>query len=1146
MDSPAANPPDFVHLRVHSQYSLLTAPVRIPELVAAAAADGQQALALTDNGNLFGAVQFFRACRREGIRPILGMTAFMAGRTASEPSGADNPTYQLTLLAADERGWQNLKRLSTWAYQKGFHYRPRIDQAILKRHRDGLIALSGGLAGEIDQRILTNDLEGASARAAELEELLGKGNFFLEVMETGYEPQRRVRHGLLEISVATNIPAVATNDVHYRYQEDWIVQDILTCIRDGRTISDQDRFKMGSRELHFKTRAEMAQGMAEAPQALANTVAIAERCNVVLDFETYHLPLFDCGPGKTPQEAFVAACHNGTLNRYGTIDESIKARLDHEIAVVLKLGFASYFLITADFINYARKAGIPVGPGRGSAAGSIVAYSLGITDLDPLRYNLIFERFLNDERISMPDIDVDFCGDRRDEVIDYVRQKYGEHNVSQIITFGTMASRGVLRDVGRVLEIPLNEVDAIAKNVPQGPGASLAAALEQDKDLQEIRDASATNRRLFDLGLKLEGLMRHSSIHAAGVVVSDRPLAEYVPLARSGDDTMTQWQMTELEQVGLLKVDFLGLKTLTILKEGADLVKIVRGIDLNLDEVPLDDPKTYELMTQGNTLGVFQLESQGMRELLAKLAPDTFEDVIAVLALFRPGPLRSGMVDMFVRRKHGQEVTEYPHESTRPVLEETYGIIVYQEQVMRIANIVAGFTMNEADRLRSAMSKKKPEVMAKFKDQFVKGAVAKGHKTAFATQLFETIEYFAGYGFNKSHSAAYALLTYRTAFLKAHYPLEFYAANLTVESGNTDKVKEFVEEITQSGTKVHAPDINASSDKFGVTEDTVMYGFRAIKGVGLKLAQAISTERATNGHYRSLEDLCERLDPLFLNKTALEALAKAGAFDCFGIARKTAFHSIESVIRSSARMREDRRRGQGMLFTSGPGAELAATSGEEWSDAERLTHEKEAIGLYLSGHPIQKQGRFLAQVAGTNSTTIQSLAGDKQVRMAGMIDKLRVKQVRSGRNAGQRMATFQLEDLWGAVSVTCFAHVYQKVRDLLRDDAIVVVAGRLDTRGEGPAIVMEEIHSASDMIRDEVDGIVVHLTDDQVSDEVLGRIESAAAGNRGEQRLMIEVQQGSDRFLILLDSRYTVAVGPDLFDALAPIAGWDHLSFTRR
>jgi DNA polymerase-3 subunit alpha len=655
----AATAPDFVHLRVHSQYSLLSAPVRIPELVAAAVADGQRALALTDSGNLFGAVQFFSACQQAGIRPILGMTAFFAGRTATEPSGADNPTYQLTLLAATETGWRNLKQLSTRAYQEGFHYRPRIDQAMLTEHREGLIVLSGGLSGEIDQRILTNDVDGATARAVALQELLGEDNFFLEVMETGYEPQRRVRQDLLEISAATGIPVVATNDVHYRYQEDWIVQDILMCIRDGRTISDQDRFKMGSRELHFKTRAEMAQSLSDAPQGLANTVAIAERCNVVLDFETYHLPVFDCGSDKKPEELFVDACHEGARTRYGTIDDTIQTRLDYEIGVILKLGFASYFLITADFINYARNAGIPVGPGRGSAAGSIVAYSLGITDLDPLKYNLIFERFLNAERISMPDIDVDFCGDRRDEVIDYVRSKYGKESVSQIITFGTMASRGVLRDVGRVLEVPLDEVDAIAKKVQQGPGASLAAALEQDKDLQKIRDASPSNRRLFDLGLKLEGLMRHSSIHAAGVVVSDRPLSDYVPMARSGDDMMTQWQMTELEQVGLLKVDFLGLKTLTILREGADLVKKVRGIDLDLDNLPLDDRETYELMTQGNTLGVFQLESSGMRELLAKLRPDTFEDVIAVLALFRPGPLGSGMVDMFVRRKHGQEFRDH-------------------------------------------------------------------------------------------------------------------------------------------------------------------------------------------------------------------------------------------------------------------------------------------------------------------------------------------------------------------------------------------------------------------------------------------------------------------------------------------------------
>ncbi len=1145
-DTTAATAPDFVHLRVHSQYSLLSAPVRIPELVEAAVADGQGALALTDSGNLFGAVQFFRACREAEIRPILGMTAFCAGRSAADRSGADNPTYQLTLLAADADGWHNLKQLSTRAYREGFHYRPRIDKAMLAEHSKGLIALSGGLTGEIDQRILANDLVGGSACARELQQLFGADNFFLEVMETGYEPQQRVREGLMQISADTGIPMVATNDVHYRYEDDWIAQDILMCIRDGRTVSDQERFKMGSRELHFKTRAEMARCLSDVPEALANTVAVAERCDVVLDFETYHLPVFDSDGNQTPEDLFVLACQEGAIRRYGEVTEKIQARLDYEIGVILKLGFAGYFLITADFMNYARSIGIPVGPGRGSAAGSIVAYSLRITDLDPLKYNLIFERFLNADRISMPDIDVDFCGERRDEVIDYVRKKYGEQNVSQIITFGTMASRGVLRDVGRVLEVPLDEVDAIAKKVPQGPGASLATALAEDKELQELRDESPSNRRLFDLGLKLEGLVRHCSVHAAGVVISDRPLSDYVPMAKSGDDTMTQWQMNELEEVGLLKVDFLGLKTLTILKEGADLVKAVDGVDLDLEDLPLDDSKTYELMTSGNTLGVFQLESTGMRDLLAKLQPSCFEDVIAVLALYRPGPLGSGMVDQFVRRKHGQELTEYPHESAKPVLEETHGIIVYQEQVMRMANVIAGFTMNQADFLRKAMGKKKPEVMAAFKDQFIKGAVAKGHDADFAQKLFENIEYFAGYGFNKSHSAAYALLTYRTAFLKAHYPVEFYAANLTVESGHTDKVKEFVEEITRTKIKVHLPDINKSSDAFGIVDGAVTYGLRAIKGVGQKLAQAIGAERHENGDYESLEDLCERLDPLVLNKSALEALAKAGAFDCFGISRKTAFDSLQKVIRSSAQLREDRRRGQGILFAAYPSVDTVAGSGEDWAEAERLAHEKEAIGFYLSGHPIRKQGRFLAQVAGTNSKTLADAPTHKNLRLAGMINKLSVMAVRKGRSKGQRMARFQLEDLWGRVRVICFAHIYQKVKDVLHDDAIVVVTGRLDKRDEEPAIVLEEVQLANQLVSEEVEGIVVHLDADQLEDSTLSRIESAAKQNRGEQRLVIEVQEGKNRFLIRTDERYRVRIGSDLFDALAPIAGWQHLSFTRR
>jgi DNA polymerase-3 subunit alpha len=808
--------PPFVHLHVRSHYSLLAAPSEVSGLVEAAAADGQTALALTDNGNLFGAVEFFKACKDKKVKPIVGQTTYVAGKTRGESAGADNPTYDLTLLAKDNEGLDNLKKLSGRAWLEGFSYRPRVDLEILQAHSRGIIALSGTVSSQISTQVLQGDPVGAKRTANQLRELFGADNFFFEVAETGYEQQQKVTRALRAFGQELGIPCVATNDVHYLKAEDWLAQDIMLCIRSGKTVADPQRFRMGSKELFLKSRAQMAAAFVDWPEALANTVAIAERCNVDIEFGVYHLPVFQPEDGTGPDAFFERICTEGAIRRYGAIDATVRQRLEFEIGVIKKLGFVSYFLIVQDFIQKAKTMGIPVGPGRGSAAGSIVAYVLGITDVCPLKYALLFERFLNPGRVSMPDIDIDFCGNRRDEVIQYVRQKYGNDCVCQIITFGTMASRGVLRDVGRVLDFPIADVDKLCKKVPQGPGASLQAALESDAELKQIRDSSPQHKRLFDLSLKLEGLARHSSIHAAGVVIADRPLRDYVPLAKNGEDVITQWQMTELEEVGLLKMDFLGLKTLTILQEAARLVKEVHGVDVDLGKLPLDDRPTYELIARGETQGIFQLESSGMRELLTRLKPDTFEDVIAVLALYRPGPLGSGMVDMFVDRKHGKAKTEYPHEATKPVLEATYGVIVYQEQVMQISAVIGGFSMTEADNLRKAMGKKKPEVMAKFKDQFIAGAVKQGYGEKFAKELFETMEYFAGYGFNKSHSTAYALVTYQTAWLKAHYPIEFTAANLTVESGNSDKIKEFVDETRRAGVAILPPSVNHSQRYFGV------------------------------------------------------------------------------------------------------------------------------------------------------------------------------------------------------------------------------------------------------------------------------------------------------------------------------------------
>lgn len=1142
--------PDFVHLRTHSHYSLLSSPARVGDLVAAAKADEQSALALTDNANLFGAIEFYKKCRSAEVRPIIGMVAYCAAESHLEPSGAANPSNQLTLLASSNKGFDNLRRLSSVGHLDGFHYRPRIDKQLLAGHAEGLIVLSGDLTGDVARLLLANDTAAACRAVEEMREIVGPENFYLELQYTGIETQRRVNPLIVQLHERLGVPLVATNDVHYLKQEDWVAQDIMGCIRTGRSINDENRQRPASRELYFKTRAEMAALFAETPQALASTVEIASRCEIEIDFDTYHLPVFDSGPDLTPDELFEKVCFDGARMRYGEITPAIEERLRYEIGVIRDLGFSSYFLITADFIDYARDNDIPVGPGRGSAAGSIVAYCMRITDLDPLRYNLIFERFLNASRVSMPDIDIDFCGWRRDEVIDYVRDKYGRDCVSQIVTFGTMASRGVLRDVGRVLEVPLAEIDRIAKKVPQGPGASLAAALESDTELQAIRDESPANQKLFQLGLKLEGLARHNSVHAAGVVVADRPLRDYVPLCKNGDDIVAQWQMTELEEVGLLKVDFLGLKTLTILEQARRLIKEVHDVDIVFEDIPLDDEPTFALMTRGDTLGVFQLESSGMRELLGRLKPDSFEDVIAVLALYRPGPLGSGMVDMFCKRKHGEEKTVYPHESLEEILDDTYGVIVYQEQVMRTANVFAGFSMNEADSLRKAMGKKKPEVMAKFKQKFIDGAEKLGHKRAFSQELFETIEYFAGYGFNKSHSAAYALITYHTAYLKAHYPVEFIAANMTVESGTTDKLKEFVDSVRMEGLTVLGPDVNKSDAYFTVENGAIRYGLGAIKGVGSKLAEEVAAVRRKEGDYTSLETLCERIDSQVLNKGALEALTKAGAFDSIEPSRKQSFEGLESALRASAMVREDRRRGQGALFNfdAPPEPTKSARNGtvEDWSELDRLNHEKAALGFYLSGHPFARRGSFLTRLAGTKSAELETLPHGTQVRLAGMISTTRILVIKNGRNAGKKMARFQLEDLEHSIPVVVFARTFEEVKDALIDDSIVLVTGRVDKKEDETGILLDEVIPAETVIGREVDGLVVHLDGHAATDATIASIHEAATHSKGEQRLMLEVEENGEIFRIRADRRFGITVCDELLDELALVVGPERLSFVRR
>ncbi len=1149
----ASAAPEFAHLHVHSHFSLLDGACKVEELAKAAARDGQKSIALTDHGNLFGAIPFFKACKKEGIRPVLGIEAYLAGQSRLQKGNkTDNPTYHLTLLARNLEGWQNLMKLSSLSYKEGFYRKPRMDKEILAKYGKGLIALSGCLAGELNRTLERDNIEKAVEAAGTYQDIFGKENYFLEIMDTGYGGQAPATLRMKELQKRTDIPLVVTNDVHYLQPSDSKAQDILLCICTGKTVHEENRFRMDDLDLYFRTRQQMAELFPKDHEALYRSVEIAERCNVDLDFDTYHLPVFTPETGETPEEMFNRLCEEGARKRYGEITPEVRERLEYEKGIIKKLGFISYFLIVWDFIRFGRENDVPVGPGRGSAAGSIVAYCLRITELDPLKYKLLFERFLNAQRISMPDIDIDFCRDKREKVIEYVREKYGEENVSQIITFGTMASRGVIRDVGRALAIPLRDVDRIAKKIPQGPGASLKDALDKDQELKEIRGTSPEISELFDIGVRLEGLCRHSSTHAAGVVISDKPLDQYVPLYKNGDDITTQWQMTDLEDIGLLKMDFLGLKTLTIIQEALDLIQETHGITVDFDAMSLDDPATYALLQAGETQGVFQLESDGMRELLVRLKPDHFEDIIAVLALYRPGPLQSGMVEMYVKRKHGEEPVIFPHDCLAEILKDTHGVIVYQEQVMLIANTMAGFSLNEADSLRKAMGKKKPEVMEKFRGKFVEGAVAKGYPKKVADEIFSTMEYFAGYGFNKSHSAAYALLTYRMAWLKANYPSELLCALMTCDMGVTDKVKDFVEEAGKMGVEILPPDIKKSLTKFSLENGAIRYGLGALKGLGEKAADCLVQERRDHGEYTDLYELAERWNASVVNKTAFETLAKSGAFDSTGWTRRAVLETIPEALRDAAQFASDRQRGQSLLFEMAPSSESERQKPNlpEWPEQEKLALEKEAMGFYFSGHPFERRGRFFSRLAGTETNKLGELrekGGKDSILLAGMISSIRIMTIKTGRNAGQKMAKFRLEDLQGSVPVTVFSKTYIEVKNQIIEDALVFLKARIDQGSEEPALLADEIIPAERYVRQAVDGLVLCLEEKKHDQSTLDRIAEVVSKKPGNQRLLFELKtKKGERFRLQAGSHFKISLDDDLLDECAKIVGPWGLSFTRR
>jgi len=1056
------NRSDFVHLHVHSQYSLLDGAIRFEDLFKRAREFHMDALALTDHGNMFGAIEFYQKAIQHGIKPIVGCEAYVAPTDRHERKPGSDKPYHLTLLAKNRTGYHNLAQLISLAHLEGFYYKPRVDKELLSRYQDGLFALSGCMKGEIASCILNDHMDRAVDAAREYRQIFGE-RFFLEIQNNEIEGQVLINQKLTEIGEKLGIPLVATNDCHYLRKEDARAHEVLLCIQTGKTLNDTDRMRFSSDEFYFKSPDEMEALFAGYSDALANTRRIAEQCNLEMRFGEYEFPRFSPPEGKSLDSYLEELSRTGLQGRLRHIAEphdKYWTRLEKELEMIRPMGFSGYFLIVADFINFAKGRGIPVGPGRGSAAGSLVAFALRVTDIDPIRYGLLFERFLNPERISMPDVDVDFCMERRDEVIQYVTERYGKDNVAQIITFGKMQAKAVIRDVGRAMDMPYGDVDRIAKLVPSTLNITLQQALEQEPALKEAQEKDERVRDLIAVALSLEGLTRHASTHAAGVVISNRPLREQLPLYRGQNgEVITQYSMKDVEKIGLIKFDFLGLKTLTVVRKAEEMVRKHRDPGFAVESIDLEDSETYRLLGSGATNGVFQLESAGMKELLVKLKPEVFEDVIALVALYRPGPLGSGMVDDFIKRRHGLAPVEYVLPQLKEVLGETYGVIVYQEQVMKIATLLADFSLGDADVLRRAMGKKIPTEMEKQREKFLEGAKKKKISGDMAERIFELMAKFAEYGFNKSHSAAYAVIAFQTAYLKAHYPVEFMAALLTSEVDTTDKIVKHIAECRDMGIEVLPPDVNESSSDFTTMDDRIRFGLAAIKNVGTGAIELIVTEREEGGLYRSLFDLCRRVDLRRVNKRVLESLIKSGALDCTGASRAQMTAALDDVVDRAQNFQKERASKQIGMFSQLEGQSPAwggdhdLPEVEEWPENQRLAFEKEAVGFYITSHPLARFENEIKRCTRDDTASIMTKQNGSEVRICGVVGSLKEIQTRKG----SRMAFLSLEDMKGLVEVILFPEVFQACLPHLRGDDPLVVRGTLDMEDENPKIKAAEV-----------------------------------------------------------------------------------------
>lgn len=1151
----------FAHLHLHTQYSLLDGLNRIDEVLAKAASLSQPAIAITDHGNMHGAIQFYSGAHKAGIKPIIGCELYVTNgsrfdRTPTAQGGAG--TYHLTVLAMNAVGYKNLCRLVSLAYREGFYFKPRVDHQLLEQYNEGLIVLSGCLGSEIGQCALQEQLDIARERVDFYAGTFAD-RYYLEIQPHPIAEQQKLNELCADIATQKGVPIVASTDCHYLSEDDHFAQEVLMCISTGKQITDPDRLRHVGFTLHLKSGEEMVREFGSfryAEEAVKNTVEIANRCNLEFDFSTYYMPRFEPPRGETLEELMVRNAKEGLIERLDLIkahnpnvrEEIYWERLELELELIKKMGFAGYFLVVADFIVWAKDNGVPVGPGRGSAAGSLVAYAMQITELDPIEHKLLFERFLNPERVSLPDIDVDFCIRGRDRVIKYVVEKYGKENVAQIATFGTLKAKAAIKDVGRALGKSYAEMDRVAQLVPaprQGFDFSLEEALKMEPKLKAYADGEGDD--LISLAMKVEGLTRHSSTHAAGVVIGDRALTEFLPMMvdKEGND-VTQFSMKDVEKIGLVKFDFLGLKTLTVIYTALALIADSTGEEVNLSTLPLDDPETYAMLTAGKTTGVFQLESSGITEMTIRLRPSSFDDLVAILALYRPGPLDSGMAEHYIERKNGREQTEYLHPLMEDILSDTYGIILYQEQIMQLARELAGYSLAEADLLRRAMGKKIPEEMAAQRSRFMEGALAKEIKESAATEIFDQMETFARYGFNRSHSAAYALISYQTAYLKCHHPVEFMAALMSLEMGDSDKTLKNLNDCRKQGTEVLPPDVNLSVADFSVHDGKICYGLSAVKGVGEKAVEKIVEARHEGGAFESLEDFVERVDLRAINRRVLESFIKCGAFDSCEKSRSSMYERLEDVLRAGQALQRDKDTNQiGLFGASEQGGSIPRKVVEvpDWPINKRLAYEREALGFYISGHPIAKYSSLLMSIGARSIHKLKDLKSGSQVKVGGVITALRLRNTRKG----DRYASFQFEDPTGTVDSIAWPDSYQKMAALMVADEPLVASGRVDVTDERVSFIVDSMESLFSCREKTASAGELRLSSEEATESRLELLTKLFARHVGTcpVRLVLEHEAGEITFQLRdkEESPILIHISEDLCDEVEQVFGRPALSF---